>query len=196
MLKLISYTKLEKEVSTMIKVSRFEHSLRVKETAVKLAKVYAPSLEIAASYVGIFHDAYRYLSGEECLEICQKAKLEIFAEEIANPMLLHGAVAALNFASVAGPCPLSFFKAMRYHTLGNIDMGVLGAILYVADYIEPGRTHLTDSDREDILAVKKLEAIVLNIVNREFEYSAKIEREVATSTSCLRTYLQKGGKFD
>ena len=196
MLKLISYTKLEKEVSTMIKTSRFEHSLRVKDTAVELAKMYSPTNIEASAYVGIFHDAYRYLSGEECLEICQKAQLEICAEEIANPMLLHGAVAALNFASVAGTCPSSFFKAMRYHTLGNVDMGVLGAILYIADYIEPGRTHLTDSDREDILAVKKLEAIVLNIVNREFEYSAKIEREVATSTSELRIFLEQGGLFD
>ena len=43
MLKLISYTKLEKEVSTMIKTSRFEHSLRVKDTAVELAKMYSPT---------------------------------------------------------------------------------------------------------------------------------------------------------
>ncbi|NLZ68734.1 MAG: hypothetical protein GX903_06990, partial [Spirochaetales bacterium] len=81
MLKLISYTKLEKEVSTMIKTSRFEHSLRVKDTAVELAKMYSPTNIEASAYVGIFHDAYRYLSGEECLEICQKAKLEICAEE-------------------------------------------------------------------------------------------------------------------
>ncbi len=195
MCKIISYTKLEKIVKGMIKPSRFEHSVRVKETAVILAKTMCPELLEDAAYVGIFHDAYRYLSGEECLKECEEAGINIQPEEATNPMLLHGAVAALHFAEIAKVCPDSYYFAIRHHTLGSPSMGKLGAILYIADFIEPGRAHLSDNDRADILSSGILEDIVLNIVQRDLKYGESIGRSGAKISYALRDFLRDGGKF-
>jgi putative HD superfamily hydrolase of NAD metabolism len=192
----MSYTELGTLVSTMIKKSRYEHCLRVRECASDLAFRFAPSLITDACYVGIFHDAFRYLDGEECLLICRQAGLNIEAEEEENPMLLHGAVAALRFGSIVGMCPESWFLAMRHHTLGSPEMGKLGAILYIADYIEPGRTHLTAADRSALLAPQTLEEIVLLILARERAYARQIGRKMAGVSIRLQEYLEKGGNFD
>ncbi len=195
MCKIISYTKLEKIVKGMIKESRFEHSVRVKETAVILARRFAPDLLIDSAYVGIFHDAYRYLNGDECLKECKRAKIEIQPEEESNPMLLHGAVAALHLKEVAHCSFESYYEAIRNHTLGSIDMGRLGALLYIADYIEPGRTHLTDEDRAEILSHDTLEGVVLDIVSRDLKYGESIGRKGAKISYELQAFLQKGGRF-
>lgn len=195
MCRIISYTKLEKIVKGMIKESRFEHSVRVKETAVILARRFAQDLLEAAAYVGIFHDAYRYLSGDELLKECKKAKIKIEDEEKENPMLLHGAVAAIHFKEVAGVSPAGYFEAIRNHTLGSITMGRLGALLYIADFIEPGRTHLTDEDRAEILSHDTLEGVVLDILTRDLKYGESIGRKGAKISYELKEYLEKGGRF-
>ena len=51
--------------------------------------------------------------------------------------LLHGPAAA---ARLAGDLDPEMCEAIRYHTLGSRRFGRLGRALYLADFMEPGRT--------------------------------------------------------
>lgn len=192
---LMDYTELCSVVSSMEKESRYVHSQGVASVASALLGRFIDD-PVPGLYTGIFHDAYRYMDGPELLSLSEEGGVDICPEERENPMLLHGAVAALRFPSVAGECPQSWLTAIRHHTLGSRDMGVIGAALYIADYTEPGRKHITDEERTRIFTKRTLEEMVLAILYREKKYSAEIDRPMAGRTLELLAFLEEGGRFE
>jgi HD superfamily phosphohydrolase YqeK len=54
--------------------------------------------------------------------------------------------------------------AIRHHTLGDPGFGPIGLILFVADFCEPGRRHLSDADRRRILGESSLEAMARDVL--------------------------------
>jgi HD superfamily phosphohydrolase YqeK len=54
-----------------------------------------------------------------------------------HPLLLHGPAAAER---LDGDADEELRDAVRYHTLGSARFGLLGRALYLADFMEPGRT--------------------------------------------------------
>ncbi len=189
----ISYTELESKVSTMIKEKRFLHSLGVVSVSKMLAERYGLSPDDAA-YIGIYHDAYRYSCNDETPSYCQSHGIEVFPEEIADPMLLHGALAAIRFPEDAeGDVPDYFRIAVRHHTLGHKDMGKYGAVLYIADYMEPGRKHLDDADRQRILSCERLEDMIITIMDAQNEYFRREGIKSAAVSEELYDYIKSGG---
>jgi HD superfamily phosphohydrolase YqeK len=57
--------------------------------------------------------------------------------------LLHGPAAAEQLRCV-GVRDGELLRAVAYHTLGHVGFGQLGRLLYVADFLEPGRDLLND----------------------------------------------------
>ena len=127
-----------------------------------------------AAYIGIYHDAYRYSCDESTPAFCREHGIDVFPEEEAEPMLLHGALAAIHFPEDAGGSVPEYFRtAVRHHTLGHKEMGPYGAILYIADYMEPGRKHLDDDDRRRILSGERLEDMIITIMDMQNSYFSR-----------------------
>lgn len=190
----ISYTELYSKVEKNLKRTRFEHSENVALTAAMLAERFSLDKD-AALIAGIYHDAYRYEDGLEWLDKIKEHGWEIFDEELEHPMLLHGAIAAINFEKDAGAVPESFKLAVRHHTLGSVDMGPLGALIYIADYIEPGRKHLGQRERDIILAEPSLESMIVKIMDMQRPYFEKEGIEEADTSKRLYEFLKSGGKL-
>lgn len=191
---LMDYTKLEKLVKKHLKSSRFEHSKGVAEVCSALSERFLCDKD-AGLYTGIFHDWCRYDKDDEILNICKKANMDLSEEELNKPMLLHGAAAATLMPTIVGPVPESYTKAIRHHTLGSIDMGILGACLYIADYTEPNRKHITNDDRKEIFSLSSLEEMVMNILKREERYYKEKDMTFAKRTLKLFYFLEHGGLF-
>ena len=191
----ISYTELENKVRGMIKEKRFQHSLGVVSVSRMLAERYDLSPDDAA-YIGIYHDAYRYSCDAATTQYCRQHGIEIFPEEEKEPMLLHGALSAIHFPEDAeGDVPGYFRTAVRHHTLGHKEMGKYGAILYIADYMEPGRKHLDDEDREKILSGKRLEDMIVTIMDMQSAYFEKEGMKSAAVSTELYDYIKSGGEL-
>jgi 2-amino-4-hydroxy-6-hydroxymethyldihydropteridine diphosphokinase len=62
--------------------------------------------------------------------------------------VLHGPAAAVR-AEQNGERRQDVLQAVRYHTVGNVTWGRTGRALYLADFLEPGRTFLV-SEREHL----------------------------------------------
>ena len=58
--------------------------------------------------------------------------------ELAAPKLLHAKTGAALARDLFGVSD-AVFSAIRWHTTGKPDMNLLEKIIYLADYIEPGR---------------------------------------------------------
>ncbi|AKA72106.1 bis(5'-nucleosyl)-tetraphosphatase (symmetrical) YqeK [Clostridium scatologenes] len=121
-----------------LKPKRYEHSLSVRDTSIKLAKLYNEDIE-KAKIAGLVHDCAKNMSDEKILDIAVKYNLqvdEIFKE---SPQLLHGAVAAVIAKEKMGIEDEDILNAVAYHTTGRENMSQLEKIIYLADYVEPLR---------------------------------------------------------
>lgn len=191
----ISYIELYDFVKSRLKESRFIHSAGVADTAAELAMRFSVRAE-SARYVGIYHDAYRYDADEGTAEMLERSGMVLYKEEIETPMLLHGPLAAFHMREDCGnDIPESYLIAVRHHTLGSKDMGRLGAVLYISDYIEPGRKHLSAEDRSYILAPDSLEEITIRIMDMQAQYFKREAIKSAEVSEELYSYLKNGGIF-
>lgn len=125
-------------VSKKLKKKRYIHSLGVMYTAQALAMKYEISLEDAGA-AGILHDIAKEMDGEELIAYCNRHNIPVSATEKKAPYLLHGKAGAHIAKKKYGIEEEYILDAIRFHTTGKPRMTMLEKIIFVADYIEPGR---------------------------------------------------------
>lgn len=124
-------------VKEKLKPKRYEHTIRVMDTAVSLAKHYGVNekkIELAA----ILHDYAKYRSPDEMRRWVIKEKLPQDILEY-NDELLHGPVGSKMIEHELGVKDDLIQNAIYYHTTGKRNMTLFEKIIFIADYIEPGR---------------------------------------------------------
>lgn len=117
---------------------RYEHSLRVCETAQCLANHYGESTEKTA-LASIFHDYAKCFSKEILKEHIVTFKLPQQLLDFHHE-LWHGPVGAKLVEKRYGILDDDILSAIRYHTTGRAGMSRLELIIFVSDYIEPARS--------------------------------------------------------
>ncbi len=123
-----------------LSLSGLEHSFRVAETAAALAGVYDVDVS-KARFAGLVHDWCKDIPGQELVRLAEDAGLPVDDVDRAVPYLLHGPVASVVLAAQFPDLPHDVLAAVADHTYGSADIDELGMIVYIADTIEPGRTH-------------------------------------------------------
>lgn len=121
-----------------LRYKRFEHSLSVRDTAVKMAEFYKADME-KARLAGLVHDCAKDKSGEELMSLAAKGGYHLNDVVRSAPKLLHGCVGAIIARDVMGIDDEEVLDAVRYHTTGRKGMSTLEKIIYIADYVEPLR---------------------------------------------------------
>jgi predicted HD superfamily hydrolase involved in NAD metabolism len=119
---------------------RYEHTLRVADTAENLAMAHDLEAD-RARLSALLHDAAREMGPEEFLNLADKWGIQVGEPEQQSPKLLHGPVAAELAKRELGIEDGEVLEAVRAHTTGKPDMGPLALVLYVADKIEPARDY-------------------------------------------------------
>ena len=117
---------------------RFVHTLAVAGTAASLAMCYGADIE-KAEIAGLLHDCAKCLDVRKMQRLCEKAGLEISPYERSSGSLLHSKAGSVLAAEKYGVTDPDLLNAIRYHTTGRPGMSLLEKIIFVADYIEPGR---------------------------------------------------------
>ncbi|GAB6090382.1 nicotinate-nucleotide adenylyltransferase [Spirochaeta dissipatitropha] len=147
-----SYSLIRARVKSDLSEERYIHTLSVENTARQLAVRHGHDPE-ASCLAAISHDIAREWKSERLLGYVENRGLEVDDYMLQQPVLLHGAVAADIIVSEYGICNELLIQAVRHHTLGCAGLNEIGQILYLADYIEPGRGILA---MEDILTLQNM----------------------------------------
>ncbi len=121
---------------------RFQHSLGVADTAAALARVYGAD-EDEARLAGLLHDWDKGFDDPGILARADEVGLALSDELRAMPRVLHGLTAAAALRRDFPVLPETVLTAVERHTLGEVAMGDLDMIIYIADALEPGRTGKT-----------------------------------------------------
>jgi len=130
---------------------RYEHSIRVAETAEKIAA--AQHVDVRLAYqAGLLHDITKAMPKEEGTKI-----LEVYRPEWLkySEKIWHSYTAVIWMKQNMGFYDERILHAIEHHTLGD-GAGKLCRIIYIADKIEPGRGY--DTTKHMQLACKDLRA--------------------------------------
>lgn len=136
----MTYEQAHAALARRLSQQALAHSERTAATAIELAQRYGIDVD-EAGLAGLLHDWDRELSDEELVERAHQLGIPVTRVDLAVPYLLHGPVAAAELATEMPGLESRVLDAIREHTYGSADMADLSKLVYVADVIEPGRTH-------------------------------------------------------
>lgn len=148
---------------------RYEHTLGVAYTAIALAMKYGVSLK-DAELAGLLHDCAKCLSNEEKISICEKNGIEMTEVEKRNPFLLHAKAGRFLAETEYKVKDADILNAILYHTTGRPGMSLLEKIVFVADYIEPGRNQAPNLTEIRKLAFEDIDRALIWILKDTLEY--------------------------
>lgn len=129
-----------KEVRPHLTDARYEHTIRVMDTAIELGRRFDEEqhkIELAAA----FHDYAKYWNKEEMKTIILENNLP---EDMLyyQSELWHGPVGAVLVREKYNIADQDILQAIEWHTTGHAGMSKLEKIVFLADYIEPQRNFL------------------------------------------------------
>ena len=134
------YTSIsEKEITDWLhnnlNEERYIHSLGTAECAKMLANKFGADKD-KAYLAGLLHDAAKCFPKEKMLAIIDE-HLNIEEWERLNYKTLHSPVSAYVAKSVFGVTDEEILSAIRWHTLGKINMSLFEKIIFFSVKIEP-----------------------------------------------------------
>lgn len=183
---------LERALSSLMSEKRFLHSKATAESSLSLVLQYGERLDRELCIqAALLHDIAREWGDGQLLSYAKEHCLQLEAEEKGDPVLLHAPVGAHLLAEKGYESSLCL--AVRYHTLGSVGMGRLGLVLFIADYIEDGRTHITDATRKSLRSLPSLEMVCLEILRMQGRYLHTKGKDLAGCTKELKSFILSGG---
>lgn len=124
---------------------RYTHTLGTATCANELAIKY--NLNPDKAYIaGLLHDCAKCFSNEKLLEII-KNHLNVEECEMLNYKTLHAPVSAYIAEKEFGIDDKEILSAIRWHTLGKLEMTDFEKIVFLADKIEPNTRDREYSDK-------------------------------------------------
>jgi nicotinate-nucleotide adenylyltransferase len=154
--------RLQEQVERVLSTKRFNHTLRVAQTARSLCKKYGLD-EHLGYFAGMGHDLCKEMADEEILTMVTEAGRPLSPIEQDKPGLLHGWAAGRVLARDFAVQDETVLEAVEYHTFGKAGMDPLAKVIFVADKIEPGRAYVNKEYLEKLrdLTLDELTVTVL-----------------------------------
>ena len=163
-----------KQLKSKLDPMRYEHSLSVSYTCMALAMRYGYEIG-RAELAGLLHDCAN--------------RLELTEGEKKAPAVIHARYGAWMAEHKFGIQDDEILSAIRCHTTGKPQMGMLDKILYIADYIEPRRNKASNLEQMRYLAFQDLDQTMYEILAGTLEYLKKKEADVDPMTQCAYEYF-------
>ena len=182
---------LKKELSKRLTTDRYEHVLRVTETAKHLALLHNVSID-KAEQAALLHDIAK------CMDPTS-LRLKISENNLDQRLLFfhyelwHASVGAVVASSEFNVTDTEILNAIKFHTTGRANMTNLEKVIYIADMIEPKR-NFPGIDRLRALAIDNLEDAMCACIHHSVQYLVSKRVPVFfDSIDCYNEHVRKKG---
>ena len=190
---------LDDYVKSSMSEKRYIHSVGVAETTEKVLSHFNCTDYCrtwngfhAAAFCGLAHDIAREMPDARILEYCRENRLFLSKEDIEAPVLAHGTVSAEIAMKLVGHYPMSWYKALCVHTSGNAGMDDLALALFIADYIEPSRSFMTNQKRAFYLGSKDISQCAYRILCDMIDHwRVKGFHDASSGSLAMKDYLER-----
>lgn len=178
-------TGIRKKLEKKLKSERYEHTLGVMYTASSLAMCHGGDIQKAV-LAGLLHDCGKFCSGREQIRLCREYQIPLKDSELLMPALIHARLGAYLAEHEYHISDRMVLDAVTYHTTGRPDMTLLEKIIYIADYIEPGRQEIPGLAQVRRTAFTDLDGAVVLSAASTIAYLENAGREIDPMT--VETY--------
>ncbi|MDE6128144.1 MAG: bis(5'-nucleosyl)-tetraphosphatase (symmetrical) YqeK [Lachnospiraceae bacterium] len=182
--------KIRRAMEKSLEEKRYEHTLGVAYTAAALAMRYGASIE-SAELAGLLHDCAKGMEEEKSISFCEKHHIGITDVERRKPQLLHAKVGSFLAMNTYKVHDKDVINAILNHTTGRPGMSLLEKIIFVADYIEPGRKQAPHLDEIRRLAFQNLDSALLRILEDTIIYLQNFPEDIDPMTEKTLDYYRK-----
>lgn len=135
----MNFEEMKIKAKKILSEKRYDHTLRVVNTAILLAKRYEVDEE-KAKIAALLHDICKPMDEVLMKKYVIKYNLDVKLLDYPTEVL-HGPVASVYIEKEFEVLDEEIKLAIATHTFGKSNMSKLAKILFIADYIEPGRKH-------------------------------------------------------
>ena len=141
----MDYTEILKWLKDNLNDERYFHTIGTAQCAKELAVKY--NLDCEKAYLaGLLHDCAKCFSNEKLLDIIHQ-NLDVEECEMLNYKTLHAPVSAYIAEKEFNVKDKEILSAIRWHTLGKLEMSDFDKIIFLADKIEPNTRDKEYSDK-------------------------------------------------
>lgn len=182
--------KIRRKLKKHLDRPRYEHTLGVMYTAGSMAMCHNVDIDRAMT-AGILHDCAKCIPDDKKIRLCSKYHLNISDAEYANPSLIHAKLGAFMAAHKYHIDDKEVVEAIACHTTGKPHMNTLDKIIYIADYIEPGRCEAPNLTRIRQLAFENLDECLYRILTDSLDYLAKKDAVLDPMTKKTFEYYKR-----
>ncbi len=168
---------------------KYEHSLRVAEYALKLAKIHGAD-EGQVYLASLLHDVTKCWGKKKQLDFLHKKHYKLTYEDRQAPQIFHQISGALFARDHFGVKDKQILQAIKCHTTGKEKMTILDKILFLADSIEPARKYGGVEQMRSV-AAKDLDQAVLMNFDRSIAYIVEKGFFLHPQTVAARNWMLK-----
>ena len=112
------------------------------------------------------------------IAICERNFIELNELEKKKNSLLHSKAGACLAYEKYGIKDKEILDAIKYHTTGKPDMSLIEKIIFVSDFIEPGRTHSEKLPMYRMIAMADINLVCMNILKDTLDYLKSLNEEI------------------
>lgn len=177
--------KLQHTLKKELDEDRYQHTLGVMYTSASMAMRYGADVT-QALLAGLLHDCAKCIPGDKKIHLCEKYGLPVSDVEYENPGLLHAKLGAYLAEKKYHIHDQEIIHAISSHTTGRPGMSLLEKIVYIADYIEPGRRELPNMKEVRPLAFTNIDQCLYRILEDSLVYLNS--RNISVDPMTQKTY--------
>jgi len=132
------------KLSNVLSAHRFRHVLGVANLAVGIAMAHGREDINTFLYAGLLHDCAKYMKYDEMLAFAKEHEIDVTPYLGKMGFQLHAVLGEYLARTEYGVSDNDILTAIRYHTVGHLNMSILEKCLFLADYLEPSRDFPAD----------------------------------------------------
>ena len=184
--------RINKDLKDILSEKRYNHSIGVMKKAEELAKIHDENIN-KAKLVGLAHDIGKELSENEMIQYTKENNIEVDEIEKINIGLLHAKIGADICYKKYGFSE-DMRNAIKYHTVGNLNMDLLSKIIFVADKIEDGRNYKDEDKSKDLklareIAITNIDEALLFEIDCSIKYTIQKGKLIHPDSVLIRNKL-------
>lgn len=187
-------TVIRKKLETKLKEERYIHTLGVMYTAASMAMRHGADIQKSMT-AGLLHDCGKYCDVNEQIRLCRKHNIELSDAELEVPALIHAKLGTYLARQEYGITDSEILNAITYHTTGRPSMTIIEKIVYLADYIEPGRKKIPGLSEVRAAAFDDIDAAVRMTAESTLAFLKRAGRKVDPMTEKTCQYYKNRSNF-
>lgn len=180
---------IEKKLKRQLDKNRFLHTQGVMYTAAAMAMAHGEDIN-KAQIAGLLHDCAKCIPDQKKLDLCRKYNIPISPFEQEHAFLLHAKLGAYLAKEMYNVQNREVLDAITWHTTGKPAMTRLEKIIYIADYIEPGRDKAPNLTLVRRLAFSDLDECMYHILKDSIAYLQKNPESMDQTTMDAYLYYK------